>query len=69
MYNVSNGTLKVGQAEQYKASALSLKTAEIFRIWGGGGGSRQVIFIFAAISRSTDILFFNVFTSLDLSFH
>ena len=31
MYNVSNGTLKVGQAVQYKACALSLKVAEIFR--------------------------------------
>ena len=38
MYNVSNGTLKVGQAVQYKACALSLKTAEIFRIRGRGGG-------------------------------
>ena len=34
MYNVSNGTLKVGQVEQYKACA-------IFRIWGGGGGGEQ----------------------------
>ena len=42
MYNVSNGTLKVGQAVQYKACALSSKTAEIFRIGGRGGGSRQV---------------------------
>ena len=32
MYNVSNGTLKVGQVVQYKACALSLKTAEIFHI-------------------------------------
>ena len=33
MYNVSNDTLKVGQAVQYsyKACALSLKAAEIFR--------------------------------------
>ena len=31
MYNVSNGTLKVGQAVQYKACARSLKAAEIFR--------------------------------------
>ena len=32
MYNVSNGTLKVGQAVQYNPCALSLETAEIFRI-------------------------------------
>ena len=31
MYNVSTGTLKVGQDVQYKACALSLKAAEIFR--------------------------------------
>ena len=38
MYNVSNGTLKVGQAVQYKACAISLKTMEIFCIQGRGGG-------------------------------
>ena len=43
---------------------------------GMGGGSRQVewsphteIFIFAAISRATNARFFNVFISLDSSFH
>ena len=41
MYNVSNGTLKVGQAVQYKACVLSLKTAEIFRIHGRGSGEEQ----------------------------
>ena len=38
MYYVLNGTLKVGQAEQNKVCALSLKTAEIFHIYAGGGG-------------------------------
>ena len=59
MYNVSNGTLKVGQAVQYKACAISLKTTEIFRIHGRGGVEEQAghteIFLFAAISRSTDL--------------
>ena len=68
MYNVSIGTLKVGQAVQYKACALSLKTAEIIYILGMGG-SRYVIFIFAAISGATDVRFLNVFISLDSSFH
>ena len=39
MYNVSNGMLKVGQVVQYKACVLSLKTVEIFRICGRGGGA------------------------------
>ena len=73
MYNVSNGTLRVGQAVQYKACALSLKTAEIFRIHGRGSEEEQAggvePFTFAAISRTTDVRFFNVYISLDLSFH
>ena len=67
MYNVSNnGTLKVGPAVQYKACVLSLKTTEIFRILGRGGGGAGIggvepthchteILIFAAISRATDV--------------
>ena len=74
MYNVSNGTLEVGQAVQYKACALSLKTTEGNFSIGGREGvepihSHTEIFIFAAISRATDVRFLNVFISLDLSFH
>ena len=73
MYNVSNGTLKVGQVVQYKACALSFKTVEIFRIHGRGGVGEQAggvePFTFAAIFRTTDIRFFNIYISLDLSFH
>ena len=61
MYNVSNGTLKVGQAVQYKACAIQ-----------EGGGEEQAgqteIFLFAAIFRATEVRFFNVFISLDSSF-
>ena len=61
MYNVSNGTLKLGQAVQYKACAIS-----------GRGGEQQAghteIFLFTAISRATDVRFINVFISLDSSF-
>ena len=73
MYNVSNVTLKVGQAVQYKACALSLKTAEIFRIGGRGGGEQadgvEPTHSHTEISRATDVRFFNVYISLDSSFH
>ena len=74
MYNVSNGTLKVGQAVQYKACVLSLKTAEIFRIHGKGSGKEQAGGVepthsHTEISRATYVRFFNVFISLDLPFH
>ena len=73
MYNVSNGTLKVGQAVQYKACVLSMKTAEIFHINERGSGEEQAggvePFTCAAISRATHVQFFNVYKSLDSSFH
>ena len=66
MYNVLNGSLKVGQVVQYNPCALSLKTTEIFHGRRGeqAGGvhepthSYTEIFIFAAISRAADIQFF-----------
>ena len=72
MYNVSNSTLKVGQVVQYKACALSSKTAEIFRIGGRGGeqaGGVEPTHSHTEISRATDVQFFNVYISLDSSFH
>ena len=73
MYNMSNGTLKVGQAVQYKTCAISLKTTEIFCIHERGGGEEQAghteIFLFTAISWATDVRVLNLFISLDLSVH
>ena len=53
MYNVSNRTLKVGQAVQYNPCVLSLKTAEIYSILHAlyqaehteGGGGAHVAFL------------------------
>ena len=69
MYNASNGTLKLGKRYNTNPVRLVWKQQKFSVYTGGGAGSRQVIFIFNTISRAIDVQFFNVFISIDLSFH